>query len=66
MRLYYGDTDNEFVYQYHDEGYLHLAPGNLTRDIPVTGSAGSREITSPGMFTKTMAGQYIYISGEWY
>lgn len=66
VRLHYGGQDNEFVYQYHDEGYITLAPGTLTRDVTVTGTAGSRDITSPGMFTKTMSGQYIYINGEWY
>ena len=65
-RKYYGGANNEFCYLYHDGDYIHMAPGNLTRNVVVSTQMGSRTVTSNGAFTKTMEGQYIYINGGWH
>ena len=56
------------VYNYHDYGYIRLAPSwPVYDDITVTFTSGSNEITSSDFtFTKSFEGYYLFIDGGWY
>ena len=62
-RVLYGGALN---FEKHDYGYIWLEPCTpYARDILVTKGLNTRNITSNGQFTMAMAGQYVYLDGQW-
>ena len=59
--------NEKISFEYHDEGYIRLAPCTpYQRDVMVSYTKDSNEVTVASNQANTiMAGQYIYISGEW-
>ncbi len=55
--------EKELAYQYHDRGYIILAPGSpLVRELRVMFEKDSSILTSPeGLFTPGMVGQFIFL-----
>lgn len=52
------------AFAFHDEGYIRLAPcAPFVRAAEIHCTDGISEITSAGLFTKAMVGQYIYQDG---
>lgn len=59
-------AERKLAFHYHDLGYIMLAPCTpVVRDAQITYSAGSKVLTSKGLFDQHMAGQYVYLDGGW-
>lgn len=56
---------NRLSYAYHDDGYLRLAPGLPRRNIPITYTSGSNQVTTTSILTKEDEGRYVYLNEEW-
>lgn len=62
-----GAAGMKIDYQYHDDGYIQLAPCMpYKKSVTIGYSTGSRIITSSeGIFQEDMVGQYVYLNGAW-
>ena len=59
-------VDTQMAFNLHDNGYIWLSPCTpFVRNIFVSYTNGSTNISSIGGFTEEMAGQYIYLNGAW-
>jgi len=59
-----GGTEDRLAFALHDEGYIRLAPCTpVVRNAEIVCTNGSNAVTSAGLFTQDMKGQYIYQSG---
>lgn len=57
-------TAERLAFAFHDEGYIRLAPCTpFIRNAAVTCTNNSNTITSDGLFSQSMKGQYIYQAG---
>ncbi len=59
-------AERELAFEMHDCGYICLAPCTpFIRELPISYTSGSATITTSGMFTQEMVGQFIYMDGGW-
>lgn len=61
-----GSLDTQLAFEMHDYGYIWLDPCTpFVRDIEVSYTDESKTITSAGLFTEDMVGQFIWLHGTW-
>lgn len=61
-----GTNSTQLAFNMHDAGYVWLSPCTpYVRDASVSYTSGSANITSIGVFTEEMEGQYVYLDGAW-
>lgn len=74
VRYGYGDDIGEpwldtfeDAFEYHEDGYITLVPGDVIRDVGVSWSKGSNliKVTSGTEVNDSLINRYIWIAGEW-
>lgn len=61
-----GALDTQLAFELHDYGYIWLEPcAPFVRNIEVSYTSGSKTVTSAGLFTEDMVGQFIWLNDAW-
>ena len=61
-----GAAGSEVAYEYHDDGYISLEPGEPEKEAFEVIYAANGSVVSDSRFDESMVGKYIWIAGDWH